>query len=182
MQTWGRHCKTSRSCGIGIGAIRDERCGEVLERAVKRSFWVGLVYSRMRRRTGVPDDSAPSLLENAPHTAVRKDAADGRDPETAIQLCNAAGGKSLEDVEGPLVGRVGERVPLNLGFNEIDRVDESPTGDSGCVAQRALGISFFCGSKGILEGVGRETCRLIRRERWSRRSGHSRKGRRVNDG
>lgn len=91
---------------------------------------VGLVYSCIGRRTGVPDDGAPSLLEDAPHTAVRKDAPDGRDPQTAIQLCDAAGGKSLKDVEGPLVGRVGERVSLNLGFDEIDRVDESPTGDS----------------------------------------------------
>lgn len=127
LQTWARHCRTSRSCGIGIGVIRDEEMRQDDgEKAVE-----SLVYSCMERRTGVPDDGAPSLLEDAPHTAVRKDAPDGRDPETAIQLCDAAGGKSLKDVEGPLVGRVGERVSLNFGFDEIDRVDESPTGDSG---------------------------------------------------
>ena len=101
--------------------------------AVERSLLVGLVYSCMERRTSVADDGPPSLLEDAPHTAVRKDASDGRNPETAVQLCDAAGGKSLKDVERALVRRVGERVPLHLGFDEIDRVDESPAGDSGYV-------------------------------------------------
>lgn len=98
-----------------------------------RSLLVCLVYSCMERRTGVPDDGTPSLLEDAPHTAVRKHASDGRNPETAVQLCDAAGGQSLKDVERALVRRVGERVALHFGFDEIDRVDESPTGDAGCV-------------------------------------------------